>query len=232
MLATSADEEAEVWGKTIQTLPSEQMRFVLNAAVDTLPHNANLQLWRKRESDTCPLCGERQTLIHVLNCCRVARDLRRYNQRHDLVLEEIADAIRQKLPPSAGFSADLNDNYSFPLHIACTDLRPDIVWWNDDSKKLWMVELTVPFETGFQDAAERKETSYEDLVHRAKQAGYNTHLITIEVGARGVPHMAGFCRLKQELRLTRTEFSSLLSHVSHKAIEGSFSIWCSRNRVT
>ena len=65
-----------------------------------------------------------------------------------------------------------------------------------------------------------------------KQAGYNTHLITIEVGARGVPHMAGFCRLKQELRLTRTEFSSLLSHVSHKAIEGSFSIWCSRNRVT
>jgi len=25
MLATSADEEAEVWGKTIQTLPSEQM---------------------------------------------------------------------------------------------------------------------------------------------------------------------------------------------------------------
>jgi len=46
MLATSADEEAEVWGKTIQTLPSEQMRFVLNAAVDTLPHNANLQLWK------------------------------------------------------------------------------------------------------------------------------------------------------------------------------------------
>jgi len=46
MLATSisADEEAEVWGKTIQSLPSEQIRFVLNAAVDTLPHNANLQL--------------------------------------------------------------------------------------------------------------------------------------------------------------------------------------------
>lgn len=232
MLATSADEEAEVWGKTIQTLPSEQMRFVLNAAVDTLPHNANLQLWKKRESDTCPLCGERQTLIHVLNCCRVARDLRRYNQRHDLVLGEIADAIRQKLPPSAGFSVDLKDNYSFPLHIASTDLRPDIVWWEDNPKKLRLVELTVPFETGFKDAAERKEASYEDLVYRAKQAGYDSHLITIEVGSRGVPHMAGFCRLKQELGLTRTELSSLLSRVSHKAIEGSFGIWCSRNKVT
>jgi len=28
--------EIEVWAKTIQSLPSQQMRFVLNAAVDTL----------------------------------------------------------------------------------------------------------------------------------------------------------------------------------------------------
>jgi len=37
-----------------------------------------------------------------------------------------------------------------------------------------LVELTVPFETGFKDAAERKEASYEDLVYRAKQAGYDS----------------------------------------------------------
>ena len=83
--------------------------------------------------------------------------------------------------------------------IASTDLRPDIVWWEDNPKKLRLVELTVPFEMGFKDAAERKEASYEDLVYRAKQAGYDSHLITIEVGSQGVPHTAGFCRLKQEL---------------------------------
>ena len=54
-----------------------------------------------------------------------------------------------------------------------TDLRPDIVWWEDNPKKLQLVELMVPFETGFKDAA-------EELVCRAKQAGYNSHLITIE----------------------------------------------------
>jgi len=161
-----------------------------------------------------------------------AQDLRRYSQCHDLVPGEIADGIKQKLPPSAGFSVDLKDNYSFPLHIASTDLRPDVVWLEDNPKKLRLVELTVPFETGFKDAAERKEASYEDLVYRAKQAGYDSHLITIEVGSRGVPHMAGFCRLKQELGLTRTELSSLLSRISHRAIEGSFGIWCSRNKVT
>ena len=131
MLALSGDEEAKVWGKTVQTIPAEQVQFVLNAAVDILPHDANLQLWRKKECDTCPLCGERQTLIHVLNCCRVVRDLRRYNQHHDLAHGVITDAVRQKLLPLAGFSADLSDSYSLPLHRASTDLRPDIVWWDD-----------------------------------------------------------------------------------------------------
>ena len=50
---------------------------------------------------------------------------------------------------------------------------------------------------GGEGRKEGKETSYEDLVHRARQAGYNTHLITVEVGARGVPHMAAISKLNQ-----------------------------------
>ena len=80
----------------------------------------------------------------------------------------------------------------------------------------------VPFET---DAAQRKETSYKDLVHRAKQAGYNTHSSTIEVDPTHGTASAG--SNKNDL-----PGFSLLSHVPHNAIEGSFSIWCSRNRVT
>ena len=63
-LAVSADEEAKVWGKTVQTIPAEQIRFVLNGAVDTLLYNANLQLWRK-ESDTCPQCGESKPSFNI-----------------------------------------------------------------------------------------------------------------------------------------------------------------------
>jgi len=37
------------------------------------------------------------------------------------------------------------------------------------SKTVWSVELMVPFETEFQDAAESEETSYEDLVHKANR---------------------------------------------------------------
>ena len=52
-----------IWSKAVQTLPVEYMKFALNAAVDMLPHNANLHLWKKKPNDSCPLCGERQTLV-------------------------------------------------------------------------------------------------------------------------------------------------------------------------
>ena len=66
---------------------------------------------------------------------KVARDFQRYNQRHDAVFQEIANCIRPKLSPTIQLTANLNDEYEFPTHIVPTDLRPDIVWW-DDSRNL------------------------------------------------------------------------------------------------
>ena len=102
----------------------EHMRFALNSAVDTLPHSSNLALWKKRESDACILCGERQTLIHVLNACPVARDDRRLNFRHNALLIEIAAVIAAYLPCTANLTVDTG-SYTFPQH---TDLRPDIIY--------------------------------------------------------------------------------------------------------
>ena len=70
----------------------------------------------------------RQNLIHVLNMCQVARDLRRFNNRHDLVLEKIHSAVKKNLPQSARVTVDIDGDYEFPSHIVTTDLRPDIVW--------------------------------------------------------------------------------------------------------
>ena len=61
-------DAATLWSETVQKLPPEALKFASNAAQDTLPHNANLAIWRRSEglSSNCKLCGERQTLVHVL----------------------------------------------------------------------------------------------------------------------------------------------------------------------
>ena len=184
-MSNTPPDMAPLWAKAIQTLPPEQTKFALNAVVDTLPHNANLQLWKKKDSCACPMCGERQSLIHVLNCCSVARDLRRYNPRHDQVLQVVADTIRPKLKPMTKLSVDLEGGYTFPTHISPTDLRPDIVWWDDNDKVVVMVELTIQFETSFEAAAERKESKYEELVTAARRNGFDATLITIRASKSG-----------------------------------------------
>ena len=74
-LFRSVDEEASsAWSAAVLSLPPEQMKFALNASQDTLPHNSNLARW-KNLSAACKLCGQRQTLQHVLNHCQVALDL-------------------------------------------------------------------------------------------------------------------------------------------------------------
>ena len=42
-------DAATLWSDTVQKLPPEALKFALNAAQDTLPHNANLAIWRRSE---------------------------------------------------------------------------------------------------------------------------------------------------------------------------------------
>ena len=71
---------------------------------------------------------------------------------------------------------------------------------------------------------------FQFSVEQAQTKGYDTKLITIEVGSRGVPHLPGFEDLASDLGLQRKQLARLLEDCAKLALAGSFSIWCSRNR--
>ena len=230
MSRLSTPQAAEIWAKAVESLPDEIMKFSLNSAVDTLPHNANLHLWKKKESSSCPLCGEKQSLIHVLNACSVARDRRRYNVRHDSVLKEVVTTIQKFLPPTYELTADTGF-YRFPQHIVPTDLRSDSVWWNNKDHVLCIAELTIAFETCFTAAAECKRIKYDSVVQRARDAGYSVTFLPLEVGSRGIVNLQSFASLKEKVGIPQHPFSAMLLRVAVNAIKGSHRIWCTRNRL-
>ena len=233
-----------VWAEAIQRLPDEQFKFALNAAHDTFPHNANLHLWKKKDHVTCILCGDdHQNLVHVLNSCRVARDLRRYNERHDAVLALLYEVVKEHLPDTTSSTVDLiSSEYSLPCHIVATDLRPDIIYWDETTKKVSLIELTVWFDslfegvphwtnsTLFEGVIKRKEDRYQELLDTFQDAGYTASLVTVEVGSRGIPNPTGFLKLKTNLGLSRSTLVNLMVTASRQAITGSFKIWCMRNQ--
>ena len=177
-LTRETDEEAaEVWS-AVNSLPSESLKFALNTASDTLPHNSNLSIW---------------TLLHILNDCPVALELRRYNKHHDSVINEIVDFIKPHLPPGANIIVDLpGATYQYPLQLATTDLQPDIVIWHENPKEVTLIELTVCFETPFEAAIQRKTEKYLELREEAQNRGYRAEIMTIEVGSQGVVLVRGF----------------------------------------
>ena len=223
----------DLWVKAVQELPSEVMKFSLNASLDTLPTNSNLRTWGKKAHDTCPLCHEsRQTLLHVLNNCPVAMELRRYSRRHDAVLAVLGDFIQAHLPPTFSITSDLpSATYSFPQHITPTDMRPDIVWWSDVHKELWLLELTVSYESLVADSCQRKRAKYQDLVEAGDAAGFRTELITVEVGSRGMLQDEEFDHLKLLFNVPQKSIACLCLSIIRTTILESFKIWCSRNSV-
>ena len=48
LLRATDEKAADIWFSAVQ-LPPQVLSFSLNAAQDTLPHNVNLALWRKKD---------------------------------------------------------------------------------------------------------------------------------------------------------------------------------------
>ena len=109
-------KETATWSTVVLSLPERVFKFALNVTMDRLPHSQNLCLWRKIPSPSYPLCGQVQTLLHVLNNCPVALQLRRYNRRHNEVLGSIFSFLSDHLPQGMSILADRpGSNYAFPL---------------------------------------------------------------------------------------------------------------------
>ena len=89
--------------------------------------------------------------------------------------------------PSWEMEVDLGRKLHFPEAVLSTTLRPDIIMWSPEGKKIILVELTVPWEEGCEEAAERKKTKYQQLVQDCRDKGWTAWLMTAEVGCRGFP---------------------------------------------
>ena len=152
---------------------------------------------------------------------------RRFDSRQNFVLSFIYNFIVSHIKESCVLADLPGQAYCFPVHIATTDERPDIVIWMD--YQCTLVELTVPFEDNFADAECRKRDRYMDLLRLCTRNGYRAHLITIQVGSRGVLDLPSLSRLKQMCKPTVKVWASFLASLAKSAISGSFAIWCSWN---
>ena len=108
------------------------------------------------------MCGNRQTLLHVLNGCEWALHLHRYNQRHHSVLSVIAELAQEHLPENHQLTTHLGDSYEFSTNIIASTLRPDMVQ-RERRRTKYLVELTVCYWFQKRQQGERKQSTKNSL---------------------------------------------------------------------
>ena len=80
--------------------------------------------------------------------------------------------------------ADLNCN-CFPVHIAFTQLRPDITIFSNSLRKVILIELTCPCEENMESWHGNKINKYLVLKAITESKGSCVELFPVKVGARG-----------------------------------------------
>lgn len=101
-------------------------------------------------------------------------------------------------------------------------MRPDIVWWESNSKSVCIAEMTVCFKSNFADAAEKKTVKYADLVQWVAENGYTPTFIQLQVGSRWPPHSETFENLARIVHTSSWDTRSLIARIMKAAIQGSF----------
>ena len=124
--------------------------------------------------------------------------------------------------------ADLDNNYSFPAHIALTQLRPDVVLFSNSLKQVILIELTSPCEENMNTWHINKLNKYNSLVKTIEMNKWHVNLFAIEVGARGYVSTSVSSCFKR-LGLPKNESKNVINTLGRIAMECSFYIWLCRN---
>ena len=123
---------------------------------------------------------------------------------------------------------DIGNSLVFPVFIAITTSRPDVVIFSKSLKTVILIELTSPCEENFQDRHSDKVIKYSSLCNKIRSNGWNVHFFAIEIGARGYCAQnvfSCFRRLGFKKKATR----EILKDLSFASLTASFVIWLSRD---
>ena len=141
-----------LWSSVHSKLPKNIFNFSLRYINNSLPTRKNLVKWGLSSSADCSFCFCPESLLHVISGCKTYLDEGRYTWRHNSVLNLIASSLldveRSKM------YVDL-PGFISPSVITGDELRPDLLL-TIENKILYILELTVGFETNLKTNSDRK----------------------------------------------------------------------------
>ena len=150
-----------IWSSVQKKLPKNIFNFTIRYMNNTLPTRKNLVKWGTAPTSECSYCLEQESLLHVVAGCKSYLNEGRFTWRHDSVLNFIASII--KSVKTCNIYADL-PGFISPSVITGDKLRPDLVL-TLTTKCIYILKLTIEFESNLLTNTKRKRQKYEELIN-------------------------------------------------------------------
>ena len=217
-----------LWSSVQSKLPKNVFNFSLRYINNSLPTRKNLVKWGLSSSADCSSCSCPETLLHVVSGCKTYLDEGRFTWRHNSVLNFIASSLldveRSKL------YVDL-PGFISPSVVTGDQFRPDLLL-SIENRILYILELTVGFETNLQVNSDRKHQKYLTLIADQENVYDSVKFVNVSVSSLGVfgESTNSLFDMLHDLKFDEQRVKYVKKKTIATCIRTSYYIFCRRNK--
>jgi len=215
------------WSSAHAYLPKNIFNFTIRYINNSLPTRKNLVKWGLSTSSECTFCCSSESLNHVVAGCQFYLD--RFTWRHDSILNFITSTLQPVIDRSSLY-ADI-DGYQNPSMITGDQHRPDLLIKTPDC--LYILELTVGFESNLINNAKRKFNKYKLLIETLQKKFKTVKFINLSISSLGVfsTECSSFLEILEELDFDKKQKMYIIRKIIQIAIRSTYFIFCKRNKI-
>ncbi|TWW81830.1 hypothetical protein D4764_01G0016450 [Takifugu flavidus] len=122
------------------------------------------------------------------------------------------------------------NTYNNTLFIQQVNGARDLVLWSKSCRRVFIVELTVPWEEAIGEAYERKRLRYANLAAEAEGRGWSVKVWPVEVGCRGFVSRTT-TKLLKEMGIRGQAQRRVVKELAATAEQSSHWLWLKRRDI-
>ena len=179
-------------------------------------------------TSACSFCFQSESLQHIVSSCKSYLDDGRYNWRHNSVLLHLANSLYSL--KNTSLFADLT-SFPSPSLVTGASLRPNVVLILNNTS-VYMLELTVGFESNITINSDRKLAKYRPLFNSLRANYTSIKFANLSMSALGIfgASSDSLLQMLEDLHVDANVQNNIVMKASNIAIRCSYYIYCRRNK--
>ena len=184
--------------------------------------------WGLSQSPDCTFCLNPESLLHVVAGCQ--QYLNHFTWRHDSILNFIAKSLQPVINVHSSLYADVN-GFLNPSIITGENYRPDLLFLIQ-SKCLYVLELTVGFESNLNNNVVRKKEKCLNLINEISRNYRCVRFVNLSMRSLGVfsDECSTFLNMVNDIAIDKKQQLYIIKKMISITIKATDYIFCCRNR--